>query len=79
MFNATTAIAVQRSALAKCGEFFAGLTSADDKLKRNVETTGEVQSKMVQPRTNPAILLKMKFQRPAPHFANALLTAAFSG
>ena len=39
MVNVATAIAAQRSALAKYGEFVAGLTSADDKLKRDVETT----------------------------------------
>ena len=33
---------IQRSALAKCGEFVAGLTGDDDKLKRKVETTDEV-------------------------------------
>ena len=32
-------LAIQRSALAKYGEFVAGLTSADDKVKRDVETT----------------------------------------
>ena len=73
MFNAATAIAVQRSALAKYGEFIACLTSADDELKRDVETTSEAQSKTLQPRTKPAILLMLKFQCPAPYFANALL------
>jgi hypothetical protein len=56
-------------------EFVAGLTSADDKLKRDVENTCEVQSKTVQPRTKPAILLMLKLQSPAPYFANALLAA----
>ena len=77
MFNAVTAIAAQRSALAKYGEFIACLTGADDKLKRDVETTSEAQSKTVQPRTKPAILLMLKFQCPAPYFANALLAAGF--
>ena len=31
--------------------------------------------KTVQPRNEPAILLKQKFQCPAPYFANALLGA----
>ncbi len=57
-------------------EFVASLTSADDKLKRDVETTSEAKLKTVQPRTKPAILLMLKFQRPAPYFANALLPAA---
>ncbi len=78
VLTAVTAIAAQRSALAKYGEFIACLTSADDKLKRDVETTGKVQTKTVQPRTKPAILLMMKLQRPAPYFANALLGEAFS-
>ena len=39
MFNAATAIAGQRSALAKYGEIVAGLTGADDELKREFETT----------------------------------------
>ena len=30
---------------------------------------------MVQPRTKPAILLTLKFERPATYFANALLGA----
>jgi len=42
----------QRSALAKFGEFVAGLTSADDKMKRDVEATGAAQSKTVQPEPN---------------------------
>ncbi len=75
MFNVATAIAAQRSALAKCGEFVAGLISADDKWKRNAETTTKAQSKTAQPRTKLATLLKMKFQCPAPYFANALLHA----
>jgi len=47
------------------------------KLKCDAETTGEAQSKTVQPQTKPAILLMMKLQRPAPYFANALLAAGF--
>ena len=39
MFNAATAIAPQRSALAKYGEFIACLPGADDNLKREAETT----------------------------------------
>ena len=42
MFSIATAIATQRSALAKYGEFIACLTSAYDYLKRKVETTDEV-------------------------------------
>ena len=75
MFTAVTAIAVQRFALAKYGKFIAGLTSADEKLKRDVETTEEAQKKTVQPRTKPALLLMMKLHCPAPYFANALLAA----
>ena len=54
-------------------EFVVGLTSGNDNYKREVETTGLVETKTVQPRTKPAILLMMKLQRPAPYFANALL------
>ena len=39
VLNVATAIAAQRSALAKCGEFIARLPGDDDKLKRKVETT----------------------------------------
>jgi hypothetical protein len=59
------------------GEFVAGLTSADDNLKRDVETTTEAQLKTVSPQTKPAILLMMKLHSPAPDFANALLAAGF--
>ena len=59
------------------GEFIACLPGGDDELKREVEATGKAQSKTVQPRTKPAILLMMKFQCPAPYFANALLAAVF--
>ena len=38
-FQSATAIATQRSALAKCGEFIDCLPGADDNLKREVETT----------------------------------------
>ena len=75
MFTAATAIASQRSALAKYGNSLLVLPGADDKLERDVETTSEAQSKTVQPRTKPAILLMMMLQRPAPYFANALLAA----
>ena len=78
MFSVATAIAVQRSALAKYGKFVAGLTSADDKWKTDVETTSEAQTKTVKPRTKPVILLMMKLQCPAPYFANALLAEGIS-
>ena len=75
VLNAATAIAAQRSALAKFGEFIASLPGGDDELERKTETTNKVQKKTVQPRTKSAILLMMKLQRPAPYFANALLAA----
>ena len=75
MFNAATAIAANGLHWRQYGEFVAGLTSANDKLKGNVEATGAAQSKTVQPRTKPAILLMMKLHLPAPYFANALLAA----
>ena len=42
LFQCSATIAVQRSALAKYGEFIARLTSADDEYKRNVETIENV-------------------------------------
>ena len=60
-----------------CGEFIACLPGADDELKRRVETIDTAQTKTVQPQTNPAILLMLKLQCPAPYFANALLPAVF--
>src|SRR5688572_15854598 len=59
------------------GEFVAGLTSADDKLKLDVDTTRKAQLKTVQPRTKPAILLMLMLLCPAPYFANALLCVVF--
>ena len=49
----------------------------DDDLKREVETTSQVQTKTVQPRTKPAILLMLMLHRLAPYFANALLYDVF--